>query len=456
MNIAQYLTFLRLTPFVVDTEYGRSQERYRLAFLTAFTSFLSKGVMMLVMVLSVRLALPYLGVERFGIWMTIASLTALLSFLDLGVGNALTNRVAKLATPLRQKDLGRSIGAGLLILLNAALLIAIFLYLIAEFFPWQSLLKISDKNIFNETHAAIKVFAILFSINIFTSGINRIFFGLQKGYEANILSVAGSLISLFLIWTAIKLGGGIPVLLFCSMLGSIVASFSLLTLLALRKQISLRRLGVSIAIEVPYLLKIGGGFFLLQIGTVAVFAADNLIIVSSLGAVSVATYSVVQKLFQFVTQPFAVINSGLWPAYTSAKEHGDKLFIRKTLARSMTITILGATILSLILLISGKEILSWWTHGEVEGSYWLIASFGLWSIIDAGASAFAMFMNGASLIKMQVGGLISLIALGIPLKIYLVNAFGIEAMLLGFSLFFLINIFFWYGIIYRKTITSNF
>ncbi len=447
---------MRLTPFGVDTEYGRSQERYRLAFLTAFTSFLSKGVMMLVMVLSVQLALPYLGVERFGIWMTIASLTALLSFLDLGVGNALTNRVAKLATSLHQKYLACSIGAGLLVLLIAAFVIAIFLNLAAEFFPWQLLLKISDNSIFNETHAAIKVFAILFSINIFTSGINRIFFGLQKGYEANISSVAGSLISLFFIWMAIKLGGGIPVLLFSSMLGSIASSLPLLILLVVRKHISFRNLGASIAIETPYLLKIGGGFFLLQIGTVAVFAADNLIIASSLGAVSVATYSVVQKLFQFVTQPFAVINSGLWPAYTSAKEHGDKLFIRKTLARSLTITILGATILSLILLVSGKAILSWWTKGEVEGGYWLIALFGLWSIIDAGANAFAMFMNGVSLIKIQVGGLISLIALGIPLKIYLVNAFGIEAMLLGFSIFFLINIFFWYGIFYRKTIFRTF
>jgi O-antigen/teichoic acid export membrane protein len=191
-------------------------------------------------------------------------------------------------------------------------------------------------------------------------------------------------------------------------------------------------------------------------GTIVVFGADNLIIASSLGAVSVATYSVVQKLFQFVTQPFVVINSGLWPAYASAKEHEDKLFIRKTLARSMTITILGSTILSLILLISGEAILSWWTQGELEVSCWFLMSFALWSIVDAGASAFAMFMNGASLIKIQVGGLTSLIALGIPLKIYLASAFGIETMLFGFSLFFLMNIFFWYGIIYRKTILSNF
>jgi O-antigen/teichoic acid export membrane protein len=455
-KISKYLAYLRVTPFEVNSEYGRSQERYRLAFLTAFTNLLSKGVMMLVMILSVKLALPYLGVERFGVWMTIASLAALLNFMDLGIGNALTNRVAKIATPAHQEYLGRCIGAGLLVLLFAALISVFCLYLIAEFFPWHSLLKITNKNLINETHEAIKIFVFLFSINIFTGGINRVFFGLQKGYLANLWNVAGSLLSLLLIWTTIQYEYGISGLLTASMAGGIITSFSLLVLLIFRKQISLRNLAGSIPKEMPYLLKIGGGFFLLQIGTIVVVGGDSLIIASSLGVVAVATYSVMQKMFQVVTQPFAVINSSLWPAYANAKEHGDKSFIRKTLVRSMTITVFGSTILSLLLLISGKAIISWWTHGEVEVSYFLIASFGLWAVVDSSASAFAMFMNGASIIKAQIGGLISLISLGMPLKIYLVNAFGVEIMLIGFSLFFLINIFFWYGIIYKKTISNNF
>jgi O-antigen/teichoic acid export membrane protein len=412
--------------------------------------------MMLVMIFSIRLSLPYLGVERFGIWMTIASLVGLLSFLDLGVGNALTNRVARIGTPSYKRYFPRCIGAGLFVVLNVALLTAIILYLIAEYFPWHPLLNISNETLYNETHVAIKIFVILFALSIFTGGINRIFFGMQKGYESNISSIAGSILSFILILTTIKFDGGIPTLLAASMSGNIAASFALLGLLAFRGQISLRKLNKSIALEIPYLLKMGGGFFLLQIGTIAVFGADNLIIASALGVVTVATYSVVQKLFQFVAQPFAIINSGLWPAYANAKEHGDKPFILKTLARSMIVTIFGSTLFSLLLFTFGKQIISWWTHGEVQVSYLLIASFGLWSIIEASASAFAMFMNGVSLIKVQIGGVASLIIGGIPLKIYLANHFGIEAMLMGFSLFFLINLAFWYGIIYKKSIISNY
>jgi O-antigen/teichoic acid export membrane protein len=456
MNLTKYFTILTLAPFSNNTESGRSKERYRLALLTALTSFLSKGVLMFSMFFSIRLSLPYLGVERFGIWMTIASLVAFLSFLDLGMGNALVNRVAMVASSKHQKYLSRCIGAGILTLFSISVLVTFSLYLAVIYFPWKSVLKISNESLYLETYLTIKIFAILFALNIFTSGINRIYFGLQKGYEANIATMFGSLLSLLLICTAIELRGGIPALLLASMLGGMLASFILLGILVLRKQVSIRQINKSIKIETPYLLKLGGGFFLLQLGTLAVYGADNLIIASSLGAVAVATYSVTQKLFQFVTQPFLVINSGLWPAYANAKGCGDKHFILKALLRSMIVTIVGTTILSLILLVSGTEIIAWWTNGEVSVSYLLMASFGLWAILDASASAFAIFMNGISLMRAQIGGIISLIMLGIPLKIYLASEFGIAPMLIGFSLFFAANISFWYGIIYRKTIRNAF
>lgn len=91
ISLRRYLTF---KPFETATEQGRSDERYRLAALTITANIFSRGMAMLVMVLSVTLTIPYLGAERFGVWMTIASFAGMLSFLDLGVGNALTNRVS--------------------------------------------------------------------------------------------------------------------------------------------------------------------------------------------------------------------------------------------------------------------------------------------------------------------------------------------------------------------------
>ncbi|MDP3759115.1 MAG: hypothetical protein Q8R01_01205 [Ramlibacter sp.] len=46
---------------------------------------LSLGVALVVMVLTVGLTIPYLGAERFGVWMTIASFVGMFS--DLISGN---------------------------------------------------------------------------------------------------------------------------------------------------------------------------------------------------------------------------------------------------------------------------------------------------------------------------------------------------------------------------------
>ncbi|CAN1494091.1 RfbX Membrane protein involved in the export of O-antigen and teichoic acid [Burkholderiaceae bacterium] len=452
MNIVKYCDYVRLRPFELNSEVGRAQERYRLATLTALTSILSKGAMMLVMVFSVTISLPYLGVERFGVWMTIASIVGLLNFLDLGVGNALVNRVAQAAIHSNKSQLGKCIGAGLIILALISIAIGTFLYLIAVYLPWHKLLKMSNIDLYTETYIAIKVFAILFSLHILTSGISRIFYGLQRGYEANMLSALGSFLSLILIWGAINFNGGIASLLAANMLGGVFISFILLGVLVKRGQVNFHRLIENIQIEAPRLLKTGGSFLFLQIGTMVVFGVDNLIVASSLGAVMVTTFSITQRLFQFVTQPFAILNSGLWPAYANAHEHGDKKFIKSTLKRSMGITIFGSITVSLVLIFFGEEIISLWTQKEVSVTYSLLIAFAIWSVMDVGAGCFAMFMNGTSLIKIQSGCLVTLIIIGIPLKIYLANQLGLQAMLMGFSLFFFINILFWYGLMHRKKI----
>ena len=86
LSFVAALRYVRLTPFDVQTEQGRRDERYRVALLSILANVLSRVVGVVLTLLSVSLTLPYLGVERFGIWMTVASFAAMLTFLDLGGG----------------------------------------------------------------------------------------------------------------------------------------------------------------------------------------------------------------------------------------------------------------------------------------------------------------------------------------------------------------------------------
>lgn len=447
-----YLDIFRLTPFSVETESGRVKERYRLAMIAAATNLFYKIALMVVMVVSVRMTIPYLGVDRYGIWVTISGLAGLLNFLDLGVGNALINRVAEVAPSPNNKSLCNAVSGGLTALGAISISIGGFFYLLVLLIPWNELLRISDEKIYLETFQTIKIFSILFAINIFADGISKVFYGLQRVYEANVFRIVGAFVSLFCIWYAIQMGGGMPSLLIASMSGAILANFALMAVLILRQQFSFNNLFGNARGELPHLIKSGGLFFFLQIGVTVLGGVDNLIIANYIGAAMVAMYSVVQKLFQFSTQPCLMINNGLWPAYANAKKHGDRRFILQTFKRSIIYTLTISGVLGLVLVFFGGLIISHWTHGDLVVPYTLLAAYYIWSTIDTTSNAFGMYLNGLSLLKPQVGGLVTLIALGLPLKIYLLSQFGIESMLIGFSVFFLANHLFWAGYVYRELI----
>src|ERR1035437_6060231 len=88
-------SLLRLKPFDTSTDQGRSQERYRRAALTTVSSVLARAVAVGTSLITVRLTIRYLGVERYGLWMTITSVVSLLWFADLGMGNGLLNAIAE-------------------------------------------------------------------------------------------------------------------------------------------------------------------------------------------------------------------------------------------------------------------------------------------------------------------------------------------------------------------------
>jgi hypothetical protein len=86
---------LRLKPFDTATPEGRSLERYRRGALTTFTSVTARVLTVFTGLIAVRLTVRYLGTERYGLWMTITSVVAMMSFADLGIGNGLLNSISE-------------------------------------------------------------------------------------------------------------------------------------------------------------------------------------------------------------------------------------------------------------------------------------------------------------------------------------------------------------------------
>lgn len=455
MTIYRINKYLRLKPFDTSTAQGRSDERHRLALLAMSANFISRAISSLVMVFSVSLTLPYLGAERFGVWTTIASLAGMLTFLDLGVGNALTNKVADAASKGNEEHLADTISGGLGFLTILAFVMGGALYALAGVVPWNALIKVGTLPLQAEIESTIRTFSILFAVTLFAGGVQRVFHGLQKGFEAHLAAIIGSLISLGALSWCARVEAGVPLLLLSAMGGGIVANLLLLLVLLKRGLFRRKKIGSNIRLETPRLVKVGGLFFLLQMGTMVGWEADSLIISSTLGAASVAAFNVTQRLFMFVSQPLYVMNAPLWPAYADASSRGERDFIKATLARSMLVTFLLALAGSLVLSLAGEFVIKVWTGGVVYPPASLVGAFAVWTVFECVGNAFAMFLNGTGVIRQQVVVAGLFIALALPLKFVFVTHFGVTGVVVATVVSYLASTVFVYSIIFRTDILGK-
>jgi O-antigen/teichoic acid export membrane protein len=207
--------------------------------------------------------------------------------------------------------------------------------------------------------------------------------------------------------------------------------------------------------EIPFLYKNAGFFLVLQLGAIVGWGADNIIISGVLGITQVAIYVIAQRLFQFVAQPFSLINAPLWSAYADADARGDRLFIGRTLKRSLILTFLGTMLLALVLFFLNEWIIKIWTHGEIRVPFELIIACGVWTVLEATGNAFAMFLNGTGIVKKQMIVVCIFIILVLPLKIILTYYMGLPGIPVATIIIYIIVNAYFYGYLYYREIKNK-
>lgn len=416
---------LILRPFAEGTEEERGAERIRVATLSALTNIGSKGMSMLLMVLSVHFTIGYLGVERFGVWMTLSSLVAMLSFLDLGVGNSLTNITAKRATETGSAALQNAISSGLIIMAVCGAFVALLLFAAAQIVPWRLLFRIDEPAFAAEAQMAAEIFAIGFGVVLLAGGVQKVYLGLQRAVWSHLMSMLSTLVTIIALMTAAQHQAGVPVLLGIMLTGQSMAALPLIIGLWRQGLLKVRIPLQALRNEAPGILRSSGLFFVLQIGMMVGWGSDLLIVSATTGAALAAHFAITQRLFQFASVPLQIMSQPLWGAYADAHARGDWLFIRRMLQRSLVGIILLALAIVSILVIAHKPLIEIWSKGEIVLPISLVVTYGTWTVVEVGAVTLAMYLNGCSVIRPQIFSVIVFCALSIPMKILLAGQFGV-------------------------------
>lgn len=416
---------LRLTPFSLDTVEGRSRERHRRLALTTLASLLAKVVSVLTALISVPLTLHYLGVERYGMWLTISSFIAILSFADLGMGNGLLNRIATANGTNDQPAMRGYISSALAMLSSIGALVLGVFWIGYGLVPWQGLFNVESPLAVAEAGPSIAVFATCFALVIPASIVQKVQAGLQQGFTSNLWQCAASLGALIGIVLATQLRLGLPWLVFCYVgVPLVVTTVNAVTFFASQPEISPRWSAASLSSSLM-LARTGWLFLILQIVAAVSFSSDALIISHLLGPAAVPQYAVPERLFNIVGLLLTTALTPLWPAYGEAMGRADHDWVRHTFLKALLIAIAAAALGASALALASTFLLQVWVGSAVQATPLLLIGFVIWKIVEAGGNSTAMLLNAAHVVRFQaLLGVATAIAV-VVLKLLLIPRLGV-------------------------------
>jgi O-antigen/teichoic acid export membrane protein len=195
--------------FDTSTPEGRSRERYRRVALTAVASAGARLVTILTMLIAVRLTLDYLGPERYGLWMTISSIVAMLGFADLGMGLGLMNAISEAHGQDDRRAAERFVSSGFFMLIAVALLILAGFAAVYPFIPWERVFNVQSPRAIQEAGPAIAVFIVCFLANLPLGVVRQVQLGYQEGFATSLWESAGRVLGLAGLLLVIYLQAGL-------------------------------------------------------------------------------------------------------------------------------------------------------------------------------------------------------------------------------------------------------
>lgn len=414
-----------LTVGETESAEGRARERQRRIVLQALASALAKAISVGTALISVPLSLHYLGTERFGMWMTMSSLVALLSFADLGIGNGLLSSVAAAHGRDDRKKIRELVSSAYFALGLIAVMVLAFFALAYAFVPWHRVFNVQSELARAEAGPSIAVMVTCFALAIPIGVVQRTQLGLQMGYASSLWQCVASLLGLAGVMSAIWQEAPLPLLLMAYAGAPLLVGLvnSLVFFLYQQRDLApyfgdVSRAGIRILAGTGLL------FLVLQVAGSLTFMSDSFIIAQKLGAAAVSQYAVPEKLFGLIGMIIGFALSPLWPAYGEAIARGDVKWVRATLRSSLLISAAVAATGSGILIVAAPWIIKLWVGHAVAPPLLLLLGLGIWRVCDGVGNSLAMFLNGARVVRLQVAISLITAVVAVSLKFYFVEAIG--------------------------------
>ena len=411
---------------------NRSHERYRLAALNGISGLLCRMTSFIASVLTVSLTFRYLGAERYGMWMTITSIVAMLGFADLGMSNGLINLIAEALGKESIDEARKAASSAFWILCVTASIMLVIGVVSYPYLNAAAIFNVSSSKARGEAGPALAVFALCFISQIPLGAVRGVQSGLQKGFANNLWASAGAAGSLIGMLIAIHFEMGLPFLILSvsgpPILAMLLNGVELFGFSHPELRPDPKHFSSQVASNV---LHTGFMYLILQLSITIGVQTDNVVIAQILGSKAVADYAVPARMFNLVTSFLVMLSGVMLPAYADAFARNDGLWIRRTFLRISVIGTVVACASALFLVIWGNRILKIWVGPQIQASTVLLLTFASLSVVYAYLQPINFMLSGIRRFKVAVICAILNAVVNLGLSIFFVKRLGIIGAVLG-------------------------
>lgn len=397
-------------------------------------NFLSKGINIGMNLLLVPLTINYINPKYYGVWLTITSIVGWLNVLDIGLSNGLRNKLTE-ALSKNNVNMGKTYIANTYTMLAIILsLIVIVFLLLNRYIPWWKILNIDQ----DETGLIRKVIGIVFAgfcFQYFLKPIHAILFANQRNAWVSLLITFGTTVSFLAIliskYFSISNNHIITIAIILSFTPGIVSLFA--TIFLFSTSFKIIKPGI-FDINFKYfkdIMRLGIGFFVIQISFVVLFSTNNILITQWFGPKEVTTYNIAFKLFTTVTVIQNIVISPYWSAFTDAYVREDWYWINSAI-KKLKINTFILSLCTVMILPFTSWIFDLWLGNAIVVPIRICVLLSIYVITNMYCTIYTNFINGTGKIKLQtIFSWISML-MHIPITYLVVKmyGFGLEGIIL--------------------------
>lgn len=415
----------------INIYFNRGNERSVAVKKNIAVSLVLKCISILISLQVVPLTIDYVNPTRYGIWLTLSSIIAWLSYFDLGFAHGFRNRFAEAKAKgdmKLAKEYVSTTYAVLFLLFSVILLITL---VVNNYLNWSTILNI-DSIYKNELSIVFSILACFLCLNIVANVFTTMLTADQKPALTSLVQMGGQVLAFGCVYLLTKTTvGSLSALAFAfsGIPSLLLLAVSIIMFQTKRYKIvapSLRSIRFSLTRSI---LGLGGQFFVIMISMLFIFQFINIILSRVQGPEAVTQYNIAFKYFNVLNMVANIILTPFWSAFTDAYIKKDYDWMRSVLKKLEKLWLLCIPAL-LLMVICSDFMYKLWIGDYVVISFSLSVCMAIYVLCQTGGNVYMFLINGTSKVRLQLIVYLLFALISIPLMEYCCKHSGIEGILI--------------------------